>query len=175
MGVAITFTYGCPVTLAQLRYFVSIARHKSLSRAAAELNVSHPALSRQLKLLEGELGCELLQRHPSGVSLTDAGHILSERATRQLRELDQIRIDVSDASFAPSGRLRIGCPPSLLPRLLLRPLDQFMKLHPKVVLEVQESVSDQLWRAVLVDRLDLALVSAVQPETNSHFLTQPLF
>jgi LysR family transcriptional regulator, nitrogen assimilation regulatory protein len=166
---------GCTMTLTQLRYFVSIARHKSLSRAAGELNVSQPALSRQIKLLESELECELLERHPSGVSLTDSGQILSERASRQLRELDQIRVDVSDASFAPTGRLRIGCPPSLLPRLLLRPLDQFMKLHPKVIVEVQESVSDQLSRAVLLDRLDIALVSSTAPEASSHFLTEALF
>jgi LysR family nitrogen assimilation transcriptional regulator len=166
---------GCTMTLTQLRYFVSIARHKSLSRAAEELNVSQPALTRQMKLLESEFQCELLERHPSGVSLTDSGQILSERASRQLRELDQIRVDVSDASFAPTGRLRIGCPPSLLPRLLLRPLDQFIKLHPKVIVEVQESVSDQLSRAVLLDRLDIALVSSTAPEASSHFLTEALF
>jgi LysR family transcriptional regulator, nitrogen assimilation regulatory protein len=166
---------GPSVTLTQLRYFVSIARHQSLSRAARELNVSQPALTRQIKLLESELECELLVRHPSGVSLTDSGQIFSERALRQLRELDQIRLDVSDASFAPSGRLRIGCPPSLVPRLLLRPLERFMKQHPKVIVEILENVSDQLSRAVLLDRLDMALVSSTAAEAGSHFLTEPLF
>jgi LysR family transcriptional regulator, nitrogen assimilation regulatory protein len=166
---------GSSMTLTQLRYFVSVARHKSLSRAARELNVSQPALTRQIKLLESELECELLTRHPSGVSLTDSGQILSERASRQLREFDQIRVDVSDASFAPSGRLRIGCPPSLIMRLLLRPLDRFMKQHPKVIVEIQESVSDQLSRAVLLDRLDIAVVSSMAPEADSHFLAELLF
>jgi LysR family nitrogen assimilation transcriptional regulator len=166
---------GSSMTLTQLRYFVSVARHKSLSRAARELNVSQPALTRQIKLLESELECELLTRHPSGVSLTDSGQILSERASRQLREFDQIRVDVSDASFAPSGRLRIGCPPSLIMRLLLRPLDRFMKQHPKVIVEIQESVSDQLSRAVLLDRLDIALVSSTAPEADPHFLAESLF
>ncbi|HEX4409981.1 MAG TPA: LysR family transcriptional regulator [Xanthobacteraceae bacterium] len=162
------------MTLTQLRYFVSVARHKSVSRAARELNVSQPALTRQIKLLESELECKLLERHPRGVELTDSGQILSDRASRQLRELDQISVDVSDTSFAPSGRLRIGCPPSL-PRLLLRPLHQFMKLHPKVIVEVQESISDQLSRAVLLDRLDVALVSSTVPEAGSHFQAEPLF
>jgi LysR family transcriptional regulator, nitrogen assimilation regulatory protein len=166
---------GAAMTLTQLRYFVSVARLRSLSRAARELNVSQPALTRQIKLLESELKCELLTRHPSGVSLTDSGQILAERALRQLRELDQIRLDVSDASFAPSGRLRIGCPPSLILRLLLRPLDRFMKQHPKVIVEIQESVSDQLSRAVLLDRLDIALVSSTEPEADSYFLAESLF
>jgi LysR family transcriptional regulator, nitrogen assimilation regulatory protein len=163
------------MTLTQLRYFVSVSRHKSLSRAARELNVSQPALTRQIKLLEGELKCELLIRHPSGVSLTDSGQILWERALRQLRDLDQIRVDVTDASFAPSGRLRIGCPPSLIPRLLIRPLDQFMTRHPKVLIEIQEDLSDRLAHAVLLDRLDVALVSSTVPERNSNFLSEPLF
>lgn len=163
------------MTLTQLRYYVCVARHKSLSRAARELNVTQPALTRQIKLLESELECELLVRHPSGVALTDSGHVLSERASRQLRELDQLRGDVSNASFAPSGRLRIGCPPSLILRLLPRPLEQFMKRHSKVIVEIQESVSDQLSQAVLLDRLDLALVSSTTREADSHFLAEALF
>ncbi len=163
------------MTLTQLRYFVAVARLKSLSRAAREFNVSQPALTRQIKLLESELDCALLLRHSSGVSLTDSGQILAERAARQLRELEQIRADVSDASFAPTGRLRIGCPPSLIQRLLPRPLHQFMTRHPKVIVEIQESVSDQLSRAVLLDRLDIALISSTTNEADSQFLTEPLF
>lgn len=176
MAADITIAYEAgTVTLTQLRYFVSVARHQSVSRAAKELNVSQPALTRQIKLLEKELGCELLQRYPWGVALTDSGQILSDGASRQLRELDQIRTDVSDASFAPSGRLRIGCPPSLSLHLLLRPLKEFMKRHPKVIVEVQESISDQLSRAVLLDRLDIALVSSTVPEMSSHFTAELLF
>ena len=100
------------MNLTQLRYFVAIARNRSLSRAASELHVSQPALTRQIKLLERELDCALLQRHARGVALTDSGRILAERAERQLRDFEQLRSDISDASFAPTGRLRIGCPPS---------------------------------------------------------------
>ena len=163
------------MNLTQLRYFVAIARNRSLSRAASELHVSQPALTRQIKLLERELDCALLQRHARGVALTDSGRILAERAERQLRDFEQLRSDISDASFAPTGRLRIGCPPSLGPHLLLHPLTVFMQNHPKVVVEVQENVSDQLLRAVLHDSLDVAIVSTTVPETSPHFVTEPLF
>src|SRR5262245_34073531 len=108
------------MTLTQLRYFVAVAREKSLSRAAGHLHISQPALTRQVKLLEDELGGALLQRHPRGVDVTDLGQILLERAERQLRDFEQLRSDVADASVAPTGRLRVGCPPSLNPYLLLR-------------------------------------------------------
>ena len=163
------------MNLTQLRYFVAMARNKSLSRAASDLHISQPALTRQIKLLESELGGGLLQRHARGVSLTDLGQILSERAERQLRDFEQLRSDVADASIAPSGRLRIGCPPSLSTFLLVRPLQAFMQTHPKVIVEVRESISDDLWKAVLHDRLDIAIVSATGLETSRHFLSETLF
>jgi LysR family nitrogen assimilation transcriptional regulator len=163
------------MNLTQLRYFVAVARNKSMSRAANDLHISQPALTRQVKLLEDEIGGELLLRKARGVIVTDLGQMLLERAERQLRDFEQLRSDVADASLAPTGRLRIGCPPSLNPYLLVRPLGAFMQTHPKVIVEVQESISDDLWRAVLNDRLDIAIVSAIGLETSPHFLVEPLF
>lgn len=163
------------MNLTQLRYFVAVARNKSLSRAAHDLHISQPALTRQVKLLESELGGGLLQRHARGVSLTDLGQILLERAERQLRDFEQLRSDVADASIAPTGRLRIGCPPSLSTILLARPLKTFMQTHPKVIVEVRESISDDLWKAVLHDRLDIAIVSATGLQTSPHFMSEALF
>lgn len=163
------------MNLTQLRYFVAVARNNSLSRAADELHISQPALTRQVKLLEDELGGGLLQRHARGVSLTDLGQLLLERAQHQLRDFEQLRSDVADASFAPSGRLRIGCPPSLSTYLLVRPLKAFMQAHPKVIVEVRESISDDLWRAIRHDRIDIAIVSATGPKANPLFRTETLF
>lgn len=163
------------MNLAQLRYFVAVARNKSLSRAAEDLHISQPALTRQVKLLEDELGGGLLQRHARGVSLTDLGRILLERAERHIRDFEQLRSDVADASIAPTGRLRIGCPPSLSTYLLVRPLKIFMQAHPKVIVEIRESISDDLWKAVLHDRLDVAIVSATDLKTSPHFQTEALF
>lgn len=163
------------MNLTQLRYFVAVARNKSLSRAATELHISQPALTRQIKLLEHEFGGGLLQRHARGVSLTDLGQILLERAERQLRDFEQLRSDLADASIAPTGRLRIGCPPSLSTVLLVKPLKTFKQTYPKVIVEVRESISDDLWKAVLLDRLDIAIVSATGLEAGAHCLTETLF
>jgi LysR family nitrogen assimilation transcriptional regulator len=91
------------MNLTQLRYFVAVARNNSLSRAATDLHISQPALTRQIKLLEDEFGGGLLQRHARGVSLTDLGQVLLERAERQLRDFEQLRSDMADASVAPTA------------------------------------------------------------------------
>lgn len=163
------------MNLTQLRYFLAIGRTQSLSRAAEQLHVSQPALTRQIKLLEHELDCDLLERHPRGVRLTDSGRAFLERAEHQLRMFEQLRSDFADAAFAPNGRLRIGCPPSLSSFLMPRPFTQFIRAHPKVILEVQESVSDELARDILEDRLDVAIASITQRGLGPHLLGEPLF
>lgn len=171
----ISFCYNGVMNLTQLRYFVAVARTQNFSRAARELHISQPALTRQIKLLESEIDSSLMERNPRGVTLTDSGKLLLERAEYQLRVFEQLRADFADASFAPSGRLRIGCPPSLNTFLMPRPFTQFMLRHPKVILEIQESVSDQLARDILDDRLDIAIASATGRADNPHLLTQTLF
>lgn len=151
------------MNLTQLRYFVAVAHNKSLSRAAAELRIAQPAISRQLKLLEGELEAVLLNRHPRGVDLTEAGRLLLERAEFQIQSFDRMRGEFRDLSFAPSGRVRIGCPPALVRQVLCRPLTAFIKRHPNVAVEVRESISEQLARAVQTDGLDFAIASTLAP------------
>jgi LysR family nitrogen assimilation transcriptional regulator len=151
------------MTLTQLRYFVAVARSKSLSRAADELHIAQPAITRQLKLLETELEAVLFTRHHRGVELTDAGRQLLDRAEFQIHSFDQIRGEFRALSFAPTGRVRIGCPPALTRPLLVAPLAQFIKLHPNIGVEVRESISEQLVRAVLTDQLDIAVASTVTP------------
>src|SRR2546429_9267161 len=75
---------GAAVHLRYLRYFVAVGETRNLSRAAAQLHVAQPALSRQIRDLERELGVELLERHPKGVTPTPAGDALIHGAPRIL-------------------------------------------------------------------------------------------
>ena len=71
-----------------LRYFLAIAELGSITRAAAQLNVAQPALSLHVKNMEAELGTQLLLRSKSGVTPTEAGHLLMQRARAILDDLD---------------------------------------------------------------------------------------
>ncbi len=157
----------------QLRYFVTVAQNRNLTRAATELRVAQPALSRQIKLLEDELGTPLLARHHRGVELTDAGLVLQRRSEYLLRQLEETRTEIMDLSDAPSGQLRLGCPPSLTRNLVSKPLERFLSRYPKVRVELQETISDQLCQAVLADQIDLAIISTLTAE--AHLTTKPLY
>lgn len=164
---------GKPVNLTQLRYFAAVARSKNLSRAAAELRIAQPAISRQLKLLEAELDTELLSRHHRGVELTDAGRLFLERAEVQILGFDQLRSDFRELSFAPSGHLRVGSPPALTRQMMRTPTKKFLVRYPRTTLEIRENISDQLVRAVLTENLDMAVASMLTPQPQ--LVSEPLF
>ena len=88
--------------LRRLRYFVAVATERNFTRAAERLHVAQPALSRQVRLLERELGVELLRRTTHEVTLTDAGRFLLERAPGVLSANDDLWRAVE--GFAAGGR-----------------------------------------------------------------------
>jgi LysR family nitrogen assimilation transcriptional regulator len=161
------------VNTKQLRYFTAVATEGTFTRASVKLRVAQPALSRQIGLLESELGTPLLIRHRRGVGLTDAGAALLDRARPVLLSLDRIQSEIMDYSAAPTGPLRIGCTPTLTSRLVVPPVLRILESLPNVAVQIQEGVSHQLCRAVLSDELDAAIVSENLAES---FLTaEPLF
>src|SRR2546423_13420569 len=102
---------GAAVHLRYLRYFVVVGETRNLSRAAAELHVAQPALSRQIRDLERQLGVDLLERHPKGVTPTPAGEALIHGAPRILANTT---IALERAEATPAGR-RGGGGPGRLP------------------------------------------------------------
>ncbi len=96
--------------LRHLRYFVAVAETENISRAAEQLNLSQPPLSRQIRDLEEELGVALLSRGAKSVHLTSAGWVFLEEARAVLRRADQAILAVRAASR--QEELHIGYAPS---------------------------------------------------------------
>lgn len=157
----------------QLRYFVAVAQSRNLTRASAELRVAQPAISRQIKLLEEELGTPLLVRHHRGVELTDAGTLLQQRSEFLVRTLEETRTEIMELSAEPTGELRLGCPPSLTRHLIGEALEQYLNRHPRVRVRLQEAMSDHLCQLVLSDQLDMAIISTFA--SKPHLETTPLY
>src|SRR6266478_1348160 len=82
-------SYGCPMELRHLRYFVAVAAHGSFNRAAEVLHLTQPALSRQVKDLEEELGVPLLVRGQNTVKLTESGDLFYEEAREVLARANE--------------------------------------------------------------------------------------
>ena len=141
-----------------LRAFEAVARLDSVSRAATELHVTHGAVSRQLRILEGALGMALFVRHGRGLSLTPAG--------RQLQEAAEAAFDPLRTRWAELRRrqnqapLVLGCPGSVLARWMIPRLERLAQDRPglKLHLSASESMPD-----LQLSGLDAALLIAEGP------------
>lgn len=141
-----------------MRYFVQVASAGSFSLAAKELRVAQPALSRQIRKLEQELGVDLLVRHGRGVRLTGAGSILLERAEQMIHLLRETGDEVKAGANAVSGHVALGLPPAA-GLLLASPIVRtFQRDWPEIALHVRDGISNLLQEWLLDGRLDVAVL-----------------
>jgi len=165
------------MNLTQLRYFVRVAEMGSFSKAAIELDVAQPALSRQVRLLETDLRVTLLQRTGRGVLLTDAGKRLYEHAIGIQQLVAHAREDLSANRDEATGRIVVGLPPSMGRMLTLPLVDAFQQHLPKARLAIVEGLSAHIVEWISTGRVDLGLVH--NPDANPsietlHVLDEPL-
>lgn len=147
------------VTLQQLAYFVALADVGSFTRAADTVGVAQPTLSRQLRVLEQELGAPLVDRGArDGLHLTPAGEAVLPLARRILADMDSARTAVAELAGLRSGRVRVGATPSLCIGVLADVLRAFCARYPDIRVELAEDGSQPLERDLARGALDLALV-----------------
>ena len=142
----------------QLRYFVEVVRHESFTRAAAQLFVTQPMLTRYIKQLEEELNVKLIERTSKSFHLTDAGRILYERSPRFLMEYEDIFQSMADVRSATVGRVRLSTPGVLLDAYFPKLLAQFRHRFPGIDVSVVEEGSKLTAAAVGGGQADLGLV-----------------
>lgn len=141
--------------LQELRYFVQIAKDGSYTKAAAQLYVSQPALSKAMKKLEGELQVPLLDVRKNTVCLTDYGQLLYERSVRLIGEFDSLQGIVRDIKEGHTGSLKIGATPMLSNMFLEKILVGFNKQFPDIRISVTERGNNQLRKMLMEGDLDL--------------------
>lgn len=147
--------------LDQLRYFLRIAERQGFTRAAEDLGISQPALSRSIQKLEEELGQPVFERLSRSVSLTDAGALLQSRAQQVLTIIDDTKAEITDDG--QSGRLRIGAIPTIAPYFLPKVLKRFSTEFPKSTLIVHENTTDNLLKCCTQGEIDLAILALPVP------------
>ncbi|MES2015341.1 MAG: LysR substrate-binding domain-containing protein [Pseudomonadota bacterium] len=144
--------------LRQLRYFVAIVDHGSLSRAALVLHVAQPALTQQLRQLEEELGAQLLHRSAQGVLSTDAGKVFYEHAQAILKQVGDARSAVTQSTTRPSGSVTLGLPHSISGALALPLLVAARARYPEITLQLTEELSGSLAEQLKSGRINLAVL-----------------
>jgi len=165
------------VEIRQLEYFVEIARQRGFSRAAAHLYIAQSALSRQINLLEQELGVALLLRTGRGVQLTEAGEVFLARAESIIRQCRQVGQEVAPAN-APGGELSIGMPPSLSATLAAPLLIGLRERFPLIFVDAWIETSILLREFVIRGKLDIAVLGLAESESvlnTQALVTEDLF
>lgn len=127
----------------QLEYFSAVAEAKSISRAARNLHVAQPPISRQIAMLEDELGVCLFLRTNKGVELTEAGQSLYQQSQNLFQNLRMIADSVRDVDAGLMGILKIGTIYSDIP-FAMKALKEFHRNYPKVELYIRQGSPDDL-------------------------------
>lgn len=143
------------------RYFLKVAETGNLTRAAAQLHMTQPALSRHLKQLEDEMGVALLMRHGRGVRLTEAGTLFVEQAREILARADTLSEVLHAREARPSGQLAIGMPLSWTGLVTTPLITAFRERHPSVTLRLVEGTTDALRQALKRREIQAAVVTMV--------------
>lgn len=145
--------------LHQLRCFLAIIDEGGFNRATTRLHITQPALSYQIKRLEGELGTSLFHRRPGGVSPTEAGRVLSQHARTVMESVRRARHAVEELAEGVVGELRVGTVNSVgihfLPHVLWSIRERYPTIRPSVLYRRSDTILD----ALLSGRIDLALVA----------------
>jgi len=157
--------------LRHLRYFKAVYEARSISRAAELLLISQPALTRQIHLLEHELGTPLFDRVAVGVRPTAAATALHSHALTMLRLADATR-EVARSAGPVGEQVEIGLPPGVPPRWLRATLERLRAQLPEAVFTFADAGSVDQLRMVRAGQLDIALVHHVPPDP---LVQQPLF
>jgi LysR family transcriptional regulator, hydrogen peroxide-inducible genes activator len=146
------------ITLRQLRYLTSLARHRHFGRAAEDCAVTQPALSMQVRQLEREIGAELVERRPGEIVLTDTGIEVAERAEHILAATRDL-IDFVRHRDVLSGALKLGVIPTLAPYVLPRVLPWLQSKHARLRLEVRETQTSVLLDELARGELDCVMLA----------------
>lgn len=159
--------------LISLRYFVEIIRHRSLSRAAIALGIVQPALTRRIKLLEEQLGVELLTRHRRGVEPTEAGLLVLERAELMLRMAQQLETEARSQGTEPAGQVGFAFPPSVGILFVGKILSDCVARYPRIKLYLHEDFSPAVRDGLLSGRVDIGIMTSELQHPD--LVSEPLF
>ncbi len=160
--------------LEDLRYFMVIAEELNLGRAALQLGLSQPALSKSLNRLESELGFRLFDRTPRGVSFTRAASVFHQRIQRVHHNLSEAIKEAEAVHLGGLGTLRVGVSPLYVDHPFLGAVERLRQQRPAARVSVVLGLNDVLSARLAGSEIDLALC-AMEAAHDDGLARQPLF
>ena len=141
-----------------LEYFLAVAKTGNITKAAEQLHVTQPTISRQLMELEETMGAPLMIRGKRQITLTDAGVLFQQRAQEIMDLMDKTSRDIADQNDLVGGTVSIGCVESCVSRMLPEVLKDFSALHPKVSYELYSADGDDIREKLDRGELDFGIL-----------------
>jgi LysR family transcriptional regulator, hydrogen peroxide-inducible genes activator len=157
--------------ISQLKYFLKVAEVGHFTRAANELALSQPALSRSIIKLEEELGQPLLERLGRSVVLTEAGEVLRQRAEQICGLVDDVKARITDDG--ESGLIRVASIPTIAPYLLPQLFRSFTRKYPAASLRMTEDTTERIVKQCGRGEVDVVVLAL--PAPTPHLDCEPLY
>ena len=151
------------VDFVTLRLFCEIARMGSLTRGASSCNLALSAASRRLSDFEASTGTQLFERSAHGVSLTPAGALALQHATRLFQSFERFSFEINEFSKGARGHVRLWANMSALVEFLPMQLSSFMAQHSGIRVEVEEQLSSDTVRALMEGLADVGVIAENVP------------
>ena len=152
-----------PFTLQQLRILKAIASEKNFTQASKILFISQPSISKQVKILENQLGILLINREKNKISLTEAGQVFLQYSERILALCEESCRALNDLKNGDRGNLIIGASQTIGTYLLPRILAMFAQAYPQIDLKVQVDSSRMIAKNVVDREVDIAIIGGDIP------------
>lgn len=142
----------------ELRYFMEVAQELNITKAAQNLNMAQPPLSRQIQHLEEELGVKLFDRSKKKIQLTEEGKLLRIRGSQILELLDKTEAEVKELAKGVMGTIYIGTVEGRGPYIMSKWIARFKEQYPQVYYEIWNGSTDDVLDRLERGILDVALI-----------------
>ena len=140
--------------ISRVGVFIEVVKNESFAGAARSLGLTGPAISKQIKSLEDQLGVKLLSRTTRHVGLTEEGAIYFAKARQALEDLDEAEQQIQELKACPTGKLKVNAPMSFGTQFLTRPIAAFAEQYPEVELEIE---FNDRWADVVGEGFDVVI------------------
>ncbi|MBU5283864.1 LysR family transcriptional regulator [Limosilactobacillus reuteri] len=157
-----------------LKYFLTVAQTNNITKAAEQLHITQPTLSRQIMDLETELDIKLFNRENRRLQLTKAGILFQQRATTMLQLLDQTENDLHQQEEALTGEINLGSAVSSVSPYITKLIFEFQKLYPNVIFNLSDGDGDVLRRQLDEGLNDLVCLLEPVEAAKYNFLELPV-
>lgn len=160
--------------LRTLKYFLTVAREESITKAAEALHMTQPPLSRQLKDLEDELGKTLFIRGSKRITLTDEGMILRKRAEEMLQLMEKTKSEISSDDESVSGTVCIGGGETDGMRIIASAIEKVQAAHPDIIFNIYSGNSEDVIEKLDNGLLEFGLLIGAEKSDKYEYLNLPV-